>query len=64
MPINDYIADVSQGVKEAEDQLSKLETKNNWKYWLHIYGFTLGLLFLMGSRGYVPVVHLLSCVFK
>jgi hypothetical protein len=63
-PIGDFIADVSQGVKEVEDQLSKLETKNDWKYWLHVYGFTLGLLFLMGSRGYVPAVRLLSCLFK
>jgi len=64
IPIGDFIADVSQGVKEVEDQLSKLQTKNDRKYWLHVYGFTLGLLFLMGSRGYVPAVRILSCLFK
>ena len=64
IPFGDFLADVSQGVKVVEDQLSKLETKNEWKYYLHVYGFTLGLLFLMGSRGYVPAVRLLSCVFK
>ncbi len=63
-PIGDFIADVSQGVKEVEDQLSKLETKNDWKYWVHVCGFTFGLLFLMGSRGYVPAVRLLGCLFK
>ena len=29
--MGDFIADVSQGVKEVEDQSSKLETKNNLK---------------------------------
>jgi hypothetical protein len=62
--IGDFIADVSQGVREVEDQLSKLETKNNLKYSLHVYGFTLGLLFLMGSRGYEPAVRLAGCLFK
>ena len=62
--IGDFIADVSQGVKEVEDQLSKLETKNNLKHSLHVYGFTFGLLFLMGSRGYEPAVRFVGCLFK
>lgn len=62
--MGDFIADVSQGVKEVEDQLSKLETKNNLKYSLHVYGFTFGLLFLMGSRGYEPAVRFVGCLFK
>jgi hypothetical protein len=63
-PINDFIADVSQGVKEVEDQLSKLETKNDRKYWVHVFGFTFGLLFLMVSRGYGPALHLICTVLK
>lgn len=62
--IGDFIADVSHGIKEVEDQLSKLETKNNLKFWLHLYGFTFGLLFLMGSRGYEPAVRFVSCLVK
>jgi hypothetical protein len=62
--IDDFIADVSQAVKEVEDQLSKLETKNNLKSWLHVYGFTFGVLFLMGSRGYEPAVRFVGCLFK
>jgi hypothetical protein len=64
MPIADYVANISEGIKEIEDQFSKLETKNNLKYWLHVYGFTLGLLFLMGSRGYEPGVRFVSCLVK
>jgi hypothetical protein len=64
IPIGDFIGDVSQGVKEVQDQLGKLETKNNLKHWLHVYGFTLGLLFLIGSRGYEPAVRLVSCLVK
>ena len=62
--IGDFIADVSQGVREVEDQLSKLEAKNNLKSSLHVYGFTFGLLFLMGSRGYEPAVRFVGCLFK
>jgi hypothetical protein len=62
--IGDFIADVSQGVKEVEDQLSRLETKNKLKYSLHVYGFTFGLVFLMGSRGYEPAVRFVGCLFK
>jgi hypothetical protein len=62
--IGDYIADASEGVKEATAQLSKLETKNNLKHRLHVNGFALGLLFLMGSRGYEPAVRLVGCFFK
>lgn len=64
IPVGDFIADASQGVKEVEDQLSKLETKNNFKYWLHVYGFTFGLLFLMGSRGYEPGVRFVGYLVK
>jgi len=64
IPIGDFIGDVSQGVKEVEDEMSKLETKNNLKYWLHVYGFTFGLLFLMGSRGYEPTVRFVSWLVK
>jgi len=64
IPIGDFIGDVSQGVKEVEDQMSKFETKNNLKYWLHVYGFTFGLLFLMGSRGYEPAVRFVSWLVK
>jgi hypothetical protein len=64
IPIVDFIADASQGVKEVEDQLSKLETKNSLKYWLHVYGFTFGLLFLIGSRGYEPAVRFVGCLVK
>ena len=52
------------GSEEAKDQLSKLETKNNLKHWLHVNGFTLGLLLLMGSRGYEPAVRFVGCLFK
>ena len=62
--IGDFIADASQAVKEVEDQLSKLETKNNLRSSLHVYGFTFGLLFLMGSRGYEPAVRFVGCLFK
>ena len=64
LPIGTFIADVSEGVKEVEDQLSNLKTKNNIKYRLHVYGFTVGLLFLMGSRGYQPVARFVSCIVK
>ena len=63
-PIGDFIADVSQGVKEVEEQLGELEIKNDRKYWLHIYGFTFGLLFLMVSRGYDPAVRLICFLLK
>ena len=62
--VGDFIADVSQGVREVEDQLGKLETKNNLKSSLHVYGFTFGLLFLMGSRGYEPAARFVGCLFK
>ena len=62
--IGNFIADASERVKEAKDQLSKLETKNNLKHWLHVNGFTLGLLLLMGSRGYEPAVRFVGCLFK
>lgn len=59
-PIDDFIGEVSQGVKQGEDQLSELEAKNNFKYRLHISGFTIGLFFLIGSRGYEPIVRFLN----
>jgi hypothetical protein len=64
IPIGNFIGDVSQGVKEVEDQLRTLETKNDLKYRLHVYGFTFGLLFLMGSRGYEPAVRFVSWLVK
>lgn len=63
-PIGNFIADVSQGVKEVEEQLGELEIKNDRKYWLHIYGFTFGLLFLMVARGYDPAVRLICSLLK
>jgi len=59
-PIDDFINDVSQGVKDVQGQLNELEVKNNFKYRLHIYGFTVGLFFLIGSRGYEPIAHLVN----
>lgn len=59
-PIDAFIGEVSHGVKEAEDQLSELEAKNDLKYQLHISGFTIGLFFLIGSRGYEPIVRFLN----
>ncbi|MGD0280666.1 MAG: hypothetical protein ABSC11_15370 [Smithella sp.] len=63
-PIGDFIADVSQGVEEVEEQLGDLEIKNDRKYWLHIYGFTFGLLFLMVSRGYDPALRFICTLLK
>nr|CBX29302.1 unknown protein [uncultured Desulfobacterium sp.] len=63
-PIGDFIADISQGAKEVEEQLGDLEKKNDRKYWLHVYGFTFGLLFLMVSRGYGPAVRLICSLLK
>lgn len=63
-PIGDFIADASQSAKEVEEQLGKLEIKNDRKYWLHVYGFTFGLLFLMVSRGYGPAVRLICSLLK
>ena len=63
-PISDFIADVSQGVKDVEKQLGELEIKNDWKYLLHVYGFTFGLLFLIVSRGYGPAVCLICSLLK
>lgn len=60
MPIDDVINTVSQGVKDVQGQLSELEVKNNFKYRLHTYGFTVGLFFLIGSRGYEPIAHLVN----
>ena len=62
--IGDFIADVSHGVKEVEGQLDDLEKKNDLKYWLHVYGFTFGLLFLMVSRAYGPAVSLICALLK
>jgi len=59
-PIGDFISDVAQGVKEVEDQLSKLEAKNDFKYRLHIHGFTIGLFFLICSRGYDPIIRFVN----
>jgi hypothetical protein len=63
-PIGDFITSVSQGVKEVEDQFGELEIKNDRKYWLHVYGFIFGLLFLIVSRGYGPAVRLICDLLK
>jgi len=62
--ISDFIADVSHGVKEVEKQLDDLTKKNDIKYWLYVYSFTFGLLFLMVSRGYEPTVRLICSLLK
>ncbi len=62
-PIEDFISDVSKGVTDVEEQLSGLETKNNLKYKIHAYGFSLGLFLLIGARGYDPICHLVGRLF-
>lgn len=63
-PIEDFIGDVSEGVKDVQDQLSKLETKNNIKHRIHTYAFALGFLLLIGARGYAPIGNLINVILK
>ena len=59
-PIDAFISDFAQSIKEVESQLRELEAKNDFKYRLHIHSFTLGMFFLICSRGYDPIIRFVN----
>lgn len=64
MPIDDFINRAEKGVKSVTKQLAALENKDTVKYWLHVWGFAVGMFFLICSRGLDPALRIAGWVIR
>lgn len=59
-PIPDRIKNHEDAINVLEPYIKGLEQKHYFKYYLHIYGLALGLLFVMCARAYSPAISVLQ----
>ena len=64
MPIDDFIKRAEKGVDDVKKQLAELENKNSVKYRLHVWGFAVGLFFMMCSRGLDPAIRMAKLIIR
>ena len=59
-PIDEFLADVDEGIRVVQKQIEVQDKKNILKYRFHKYTFVLGLIFLVCSSGYEPFLNVLN----
>jgi len=62
VPIEEAIQAQENIIAQLQPETQKVEKWNSWKYKIHKWSFIVGLLFLLLSRSYAPVVDVLGKV--
>jgi len=60
LDVEDILDRLDKKLSLTKNSIEKIEKGSRWKYHFHRYGFLVGLVLLMGARGYVPFVELVQ----
>lgn len=59
--IHELISDRAEAIQKVESRVGELEKATQRKYSIHKWSFAVGLVLLIGARGYEPIAVMFRC---